>query len=103
MTDDYRCPGCGTSDRTRYYRCNVPECPDGRDQTRRAPDEEAEYEHNGHYARSQTFDPYASPPDRETWAAWFGRRTADAVFFLGAYYALRWLGVIVVVNVCGVR
>lgn len=28
----YTCAPCGTHDRTRYARCNMPDCPDGRDQ-----------------------------------------------------------------------
>lgn len=32
---DYRCATCATNDPTRYVRCTLPDCPDGRDQLQR--------------------------------------------------------------------
>lgn len=29
----YICPVCGSTDRTKYARCEMPNCPDGRDQS----------------------------------------------------------------------
>lgn len=33
MAEAYQCPTCGTSDRNRFYFCNLAACPGGRDQS----------------------------------------------------------------------
>lgn len=105
----YVCPACGTNDLQKYLRCNMPNCPDGRDRdqvTRRVQpplDVPLDYEHKGLYvydATSGTFHPSYFKPDadRESWAAWLGRRCADGLFWALTLLALKWLGLIIIVE-----
>ncbi len=36
---------------------------------------------------------------QEGWATWFGRRCGEAIVLVAYYYTLKWLGVIVVLQV----
>lgn len=85
----YECPICGSDDLHKYLRCNMPNCPDGRDRPFAT---EAELPITGVVNVLQ--------PAPETWAGWTGRRLADGFFILAAIAFLKWLGFVVVVERC---